>query len=90
MWGEGRGWRREEEEGGGGEREREEGGDLIYFSCILGVVPVKTAGWCGAVSSADSAELPGAVQAEQVLSHLPEVGHGWGPPPEVAWCGILC
>ena len=90
------GRRREEGEergrgGGGGERrgrrEEEERGrerrvrNLIDFLCISGVVPAETAGWCGAVSPADSAELLGAVQAEQVLSHLPEVGHGWGSPP---------
>ena len=68
-------------EGGrkGGEWERT--GNVISFLFIPGVVPAETAGWCGAVSPTDGAELSGAVQAGQVLSHLPAVGHGWGPSP---------
>ena len=75
------GERREGEGGGRREGERRGGENLICFFFISGVVPAETAGWCCAVSPTDGAELPGAVQAGQVLPHLPEVGHGWGPPP---------
>ena len=67
--------------GGGKGGEWERTGNVISFLFIPGVVPAETAGWCGAVSPTDSAELPGAVQAGQVLSDLPAVGHGWGPSP---------
>ena len=33
--------------------------------------------WCAAASPPDSAGLPAGVQAGQVLSHLPGMGHAW-------------
>ena len=78
VWG---GEREEEKKGGCGRTERGKTGGgtqkVPYFLFIPGVVPAETARWCGAVSPTDSAELPGAEQAEQVFGHFSGIRHGW-------------
>ena len=64
---------------------------LISFS---GTVPAQAIGWCGAASPADS---PEALQARQVLCHLPRKRRGWRSHSEGwwsctkgAWCKFCC
>ena len=61
--------------------EREEGLGVSFISCLFQVLFQRRlqGGVVHAVSPTDGAELPGAVQAGQVLSYFPR--HGWGPSP---------